>query len=317
MIFYGIGNARTYKILVGEWAGYSPIHVAEAKGYWKELGIEVKLINYEDPINIAELFKDKRVDFSFDMIGSAVGMYMEGVDLTIIAETDWSHGGDKIVIKKDINPTDLKGKSVGVYFNKPSITYFLSRYLSEIGIKISDIRLVEMEVNQLADNFIDNRFPMIVCFDPEANRAEIQGNGKLVATSATYSGCIPEGIVVLKDILRDIPKEDVLKILKGWVKAVKWSKDPSNRQEYLKILNSYTFKKIGPFSDNDLNALLNAVSIHDPETLLERNKDNGGLYTYLKELREFLHESNMLKKDFKTEDIVDNRFMIEVLKTQM
>ena len=36
--------------------------------------------------------------------------------------------------------------------------------------------------------------------------------------------------------------EDLVKILKGWIKAVKWSQSPDNAKEYFDILKQQTFK---------------------------------------------------------------------------
>jgi NitT/TauT family transport system substrate-binding protein len=51
-----------------------------------------------------------------------------------------------------------------------------------------------------------------VNYDPQALRAEREGNGKVVATSATFPGCIPEGFVARTDVLKSIPPEDLAKI---------------------------------------------------------------------------------------------------------
>ncbi len=309
----GMAHAKTYKIATVAWAGWSPANVADAKGFWKEEGVDVKVATTPNPQGVLDLFKNKRVDIGFDMIGSLVGFYMEGMPIVIIAETNWSHGGDKIIVKKNLNPNVLKGKPVGVYYNVPSVAYFLNRYLSTIGLKLADTRVIEMEPSKLADHFIDKRFGAIVCYDPEAIRAERSGNGTVVATTATYEGCMPEGMMMLQDTLKDIPEADLVKIFKGWVKAVKWSQDPANWKEYMDILNKHTFKGDSPYSEKDLRDMVNAVRIHDESSQFERNQYGGGLYAYLSDLRAFLAENKLLKKDFKPEEIFNNTAIIKAL----
>ncbi len=309
----GVAEAKTYKIGVVPWVGWSAAHVAQAKGFWEEQGVDVKVFNLPGNQAIHTALQKTRIDIGFEMIGTAVGLYMQGLPVTVIAETDWSHGGDKIVVKQDLKAADLKGKPVGVYLNQPSVLYFLNQYLATLNLALSDVRVVEMETNVLADKFIDGLFKIIVSYDPDALRAEREGNGQVVATSATYEGSIPEGMMVLNDVLKEIPQEDLAKILNGWVKAADWSRNPENWNEYMEILNTYTFKGDAPYSESDLQEMVAAVRIHNVTELLERNRNDGGLFTYLDGLRTFLEANALLKKDFTPEEIFDNCVIVDIL----
>ncbi len=235
----------------------------------------------------------------------------------LIAETNWSHGGDKIIVKKDVRISDIPKKPVGIYLEVPSVIFFLDQYLQDNGLKYKDVRVIEMETDTLSENFIKDRFNVIVNYDPEAIRAERKGGGRVVVTSADYEGCIPEGLITLKSILETIPPEDHVKIHNGWAKAVAWSKKPDNRAEYMDIMRKYTYRFRGPFSDADLQEMLNNVSIHDAPRQLERNQDDGGLYTYLRNLRDFLAGNDLLRKEFKPEDIFDNTAVVTALEQKI
>ncbi len=314
LIFSGMAYARTYKIGMTGWAGWSPNNVADVKGFWKALGLDVQVIVLANNQELDNAFINRRVDIANEMIGTWVGLYSEGIPLKIIAELDWSHGGDKIIAKKDFDIKKLKGQMIGVYLNQPPVFFFLNKYLEANMLRLSDVRIVELDAEGLADNFIAGRFPMIVDYDPHAIRAEQQGNGRITATSATYPGCIPEGYAIHEDALKEIPVEELVKIFKGWIEAVKWIKDEKNWEEYKKILNTKTFEGGEPYSDKDLKEMCDAVSIHNEKMLLERNKNNSGLAVYLNELKAMLKENNMLKKEFKPEEIFDNTAIKEALQ---
>jgi NitT/TauT family transport system substrate-binding protein len=306
-------EAKTYKLAMLQRIAWSPATAAEAKGFWTDEGVDVKVVVCANTLQLFTVFKEKRVDIVFDMIGTGVGYYMNGLPVRIIAETDWSHGGDKIIVKKDTDITAIKGKPIGIYQNSPATLYFLDKYLSGINQKISDIRLAEMEPDSLASHFIAGYFNVIVCYEPEASRAEKNGKGKVVATSANYEGVIPEGMIALEEILAAIPKEDLVKILKGWVKAVKWTQQPDNAKEYSEIMRQHLFKD-QKYSDSELTAMLTDVRIHDAKVQTERNKDGGGAILYLQDLKRFLEENKLLKKDFAPKEIFDNRAIVEALK---
>jgi NitT/TauT family transport system substrate-binding protein len=155
---------------------------------------------------------------------------------------------------------------------------------------------------------------MIVNYNPQALRAEREGKGMVVATTASYEGSMPEGFAMRTDRLRSTPKEDLVKIFKGWAKAVQWSQNSANWQEYAKILNSKTFEGEPPYSDQDLKEMLACVKIHDAATLVARNQENGGQIRFLTDLKQFLKDHGMLKVDFVPSELLSNTAITEAME---
>ena len=304
----------TLKVGMIHWIAFSTVNVAEAKGFWKEQGLDVQVVNFGSNQELNAALEGKGIQLAIDMAGSWVGMLQDGVPLTLLAETDWSNGGDKIIAKPGFDPKTLKGKKIGVYLDKPSVTFFLDRWLKTQGLGLADVEAIEVEPKPMTDNFIAGSFPVIVNYDPEAIRAEREGKGQVVATSKTFPGIIPEGFVARTDVLAGISLETQIKFFKGVVKAAAWIKNDANRAEWYKILNAKTFEGEPPYSDADLKQMAEAVTIHDEATSLERNRDGGGLQTYLNEVADFLKVQNKLKKPFVAKDIVDNRAILAALQ---
>ncbi len=308
-----LAENRVYKVATVSWIGWSPLHVAQEKGFWAEQKISVQVVNYDDPIIILEAIKAGRIDFAMDMIGSLVGVYMEGTPIVALAETNWSHGGDKIIVKKGTTIHEHKGKPVGVFLNLPSCLYFLNRYLKTQSLTVSDFRVVEFHPDDMTQQFIAGRLPVIVNYEPWAMQAMRKGNGIALADSSQYKGCIPEGIWGYRSNIESIPESDIKKILTGWIRAAGWVNDPANWGEYKKILNEKTFAGHTPYSDSELKRMFTAVKIHQPETMLQRNSNTGGLNRYLMELKVFLKQSGRLQKEYFVTDIFDNRLVVDVL----
>lgn len=315
LLLTGIVNARTYKIGMVPWIGWSPNNVADVKGFWKAHGLDVQVVSYGNPAETYTALMNQRVDIINTMMGSVVGFYMKENPCVMLAELDWSTGGDKLVVKKGLDPQALKGQPFGVYTSEPSILFFLNQYLSANHLKLSDVNLVEMDVEDLAANFIAGRLQAISNYDPYALRAAQEGNGETVATAGAYPGSIPEGYATRADVLQTIPHEDLVNILKGWVQAVQWITDDANWAEYQQILNTKTFEGMGPFSEADLKAMRsNDASIHDVQTLIVRNQVGGGLLTYLQNLKTMLQENNLLTKDFTPAGLFDPSVIMEALQ---
>ncbi|MBU2552758.1 MAG: ABC transporter substrate-binding protein [Proteobacteria bacterium] len=310
-------QGRLYKIATVAWAGWSPLHVAEAMGFWKEAGISVQVRDYDDPIVILEAIRAGRIDFAMDMAGTLVGLYMADTPVQALAETNWSDGGDKIIVKRGGDIRQSLGQTVGVFLNMPSCLYFLGTYLKTRDLKIGDFRIVEVNPEDLTAQFVAGRIPVIVNYDPWATLALRQGDGVVLATSARFEGCIPECLWGYRDHLRQIPDEDVKKLLQGWVRAARWVNEPANWPDYARILRTRTFRANTPLTDDDLRRYLDGVGIHAPAFMLERNRNGGGLERYLVSLRAFLQENGLLKKDFQVRDIFDNRLITEVLAEEL
>lgn len=317
LVFTGMANAKTYRIGTHHWIGFSPNDVAYTKGFWKSQGLDVELINFTSERDACNALVNKRIDIAYQMMGTWIGFYMEGLPITLVAESDWSHGGDKVIIKKELDHINkLKGQAFGVYIENPAVLFFLHKYLDSNGLKLPDVRIVGgLEAKALADSFIFNRLKGLVLYDPQALRCEKEGNGRVVGTTASYPGCMPEGAAVRTDMLKQIPQEDFSKVFKGWSDAVTWISNTKNWKEYREILNSKTFAREPPFSEEDIKAMYEGVRLHDRKMLWERNKDGGGLYVWLEELRIMLKESGRLAKDFEPDKIFDNTAITEFLKT--
>ncbi len=314
VLFNGMAYARTYKIGMTAWTGCSPNNVAEAKGFWKSRGMDVQVITLASNQELHNAFVNRRIDIGHEMIGTWVGLHNDGIPVTILTEFDWCHGGDKIIAKNGFDAGSLKGQVIGLYWNQAPVLFFLNKYLESKAIRLSDVRPVEIDAEGLTANFLAGRFPVILNYDPHAIVAEKQGNGKILASTASYPGCMPGGYAVMTESLKTIPKEDLVKIFKGWMEAVTWVKDGKNWEEYKKILNTGTFEGEKPHSDGELKEMLDAVRIHDKDILTERNKDGGGLSVWLTEMKTMLKENSMLKKDFNPEEIFDNAAIKEALK---
>ena len=309
-----LSQAREYRIATVAWIGWSPLHVAAEKGFWDQLGLDVAVINYDDPIVILEAIKAGKIDLAMDMAGSLVGIFMQGEPVVAIAETNWSHGGDKIIVKKGDRLVNHTQDVLGVFLKQPSCLFFLDRYLQKVNLHLSNFRVVQINARDLSAQFVAGRLPAIVNYEPWANDALKNGKGEVLATSADFKGCIPECLWGYRQTIESIPDKDIHTLLRGWIKAVRWLHNPDNEKEYYRILKERTFRTKSDLSENDLSNMLQNVVIHNSRELYDRNKDQGGLYRYFHDLKLFLQKNNMLKKNFVPKNMFENRYILHVLK---
>ena len=301
---------NSYKIAMCPWIAWAPINVADVKGMWAKRGLKIEVVNQlgEDTSAIEQ----RRVDLAIEMIGNFIGMQQKGIHITILGELDWSNGGDKVILRDKAQPTKA-GDTVGVYHHDPAVLMLLARYLETRKLTLSDVKVVEYDPEALTGHFITGNFSTILSYEPYSLQAE-QDGGTVVATSATYPGCMPEGLGGRSEAIAAIPKNDLKKIMEGWLEAVRWSQDPAHWEEYCTIVNTRTFAEPTPFDDATIKHMLANVSIHNLSTLTARNATNASLYKHVDDTRDVLSKAGMLKSEFSAKTLVDTSVLLEVLR---
>ncbi|MDX2110398.1 MAG: ABC transporter substrate-binding protein [Verrucomicrobiota bacterium] len=308
--------AAPLKIGTVGWIAFSPLDVADAKGFWKEQGLDVQVISIPGDGSSTQAFINGKVDIGMDMLGTWISTYQDGTDLVILGESDWSNGGDKLIISEGMDVKSLKVKKIGVYDAGAATGFFLSEYLKKQDMKLKDFELAEVDSDELSNHFISGRLPLILNYDPHATRAVKEGHGKILATSADIPGSIPEGFAMKADKFKSTSNEDLVKFMRGWFKAVKWTRDPANWAEYQTIMKERTFKDDEPGSDEELKAMTEVVIVHTPESALKINAPDAGTQHYLDKLREFLKENDLLKRDFKGADLIKTEAILKAAELE-
>lgn len=306
--------AKPLTLGITSWIGSAPAYAAEARAYWRAAGLEVKIVKYAEYDELFRDFKAGKLDLAYDMTGTWVDLYQQGVPLVILGETDWSHGGDKLIAKRGFDFAKLRGKPVGVYLDKTSVTFVLAKFLASKGLKLSDVKLVAMEGEPMANAFIKNQFPLILNYDPPAIAAQRDGDGLELATSADYPGSMPEGMAMLASRRAELGQDTLVRFFEGWLKAVRWMKFEAAWPELEQLLAQRTFAGDGDFSGLDLVSMWQSVRFHSGRELVLRNQPAGGMQSYLDEVKQFLRDNGKLQRDFQPEQLVDSSALLEAAK---
>lgn len=305
---------NTVKIGVTSWVGWSFVHVAIEQGFFREAGLQVEAKSYAEPEQINQAFRSGQIQFRLDFVASVVGEYLRGEDVLLLAETNWSNGGDKIIAKKGKELASQKGATIGLYRDSPALIYFLSVYLESQRLSLSDYKLRVMPLDKLATEFAEGRLDFALVFDPHTIDLVKKSNGIVKAYSSQFPGCMPEGIYTRRATWQAMADGDKLALMKGIVRASEWLRDDANWGKYKEILNSKVFHDRPPFDDSELRGMLSFVKIHPAKVLEHRNKPDGGLNSYLADLRKFLMRNHKMERDRELKELVDTRVLLQALR---
>jgi NitT/TauT family transport system substrate-binding protein len=221
-------SAKTFRVATLTWVGYAPIYLAQERGFFE--GIEVQLEKIEDTPARRAALASGDVQGSVDILDSFVNGAAAGLPASVVLKLDDSMGGDGIVVRKSVSSIqDLRGKTVAYPPGQPS-HFFLLALLDDAGMKISDVESRPMEADQAGAAFVSGAVDAAVTWEPWLSRASAKPDGKILTTSRETPGLIVDIFTVRNDFLHDNP-EVVRAFLQGWFRAVElWKANPKEAE---------------------------------------------------------------------------------------
>jgi len=238
--------SQSVRIGMNEWFGYAPNIIADQKGFWKDLGLDVSVVVYNDGNAAIDGFNRGDVDILHDLVSSVSAVYARQKsysELHLLAVTNWSYGGDKILLRKGVSLNDNLGDSIGVFADIDDVRLFLDLFLKTYNRKLSSFYLEEVMPQELNKRFANGKYTLVVQFDPYAFSLVEKGHAKLVTTSRFFKGVFPEGWIVRSSFLKQLAPKTLIQLYLGSTKAVDWINDSKNFKEMIQLLNTYFFSK--------------------------------------------------------------------------
>ena len=219
-----------------QFAGY---YVAQAKGYYKEVGLDVTIKPGGPDISPVQVIAAKQADAVVNWMPDALAAREAGVPLVNIAQI-FNKSGLMLTCKKSSgvnSPKDFKGKTLGVWYGGNEYPFL--NWMSKLGYKVdTDVKVLKQGFN--VDPLLQNQAACISTMVYNEYWQIIDAGVKesdLVTFFYEEQGVasLEDGLYVLESNLKD--KAFVAKMgkfvkatLKGWNEAVK------NPEEAAKIV---------------------------------------------------------------------------------
>ncbi|MCU0862184.1 MAG: ABC transporter substrate-binding protein [Planctomycetes bacterium] len=316
LAFCGGLVAQTYRLSMDPWIAWTPAVIAQEKGFWRQGGMNVVVTSHAGGDAVAEFVAGK-AELALMMAGTAVGLQVSGqADLVVLAEVDWSHGGDKMLIKKGRKLADLKQKRIGIYEDSPAVMMFLAAKLATEGLTPADFQVVVIEdMESLANQFTTGRLACAISYEPFVAQATANGNCEVIATTADFPGVMPEVLVAHRRVIQTMPPEHASALMLGWIEAVEWIAQARNQKEFTRIslLRAFAGEQISPA---EFAAMLKNVRIHGREELRARNLEADGLPKFLRDCAVFAGSKGEAAERAKAEHMLDTRALKQALSAR-
>lgn len=302
-------GAQAGKLSIGHttWVGYGTLYLARDLGYFKDAGLDLELTTIEEASMYMAAQASGKLSGSASTIDEILKYRSKDFCFKTVAALDESHGGDGIVVTKDITSIKgLKGKQVAV--NEGSVSQFwLSYLLKKEGLSMADVEVQNMTADDAASAFIAGRIPAAVTWEPNLTMVKQKGTGTVLVDSSATPGVIVDVVALSCDVIEKQPA-DVKALVAGLYKAVQYTKEhPSEAYAIMaKGVGGYLSKP------EDLAEAAKGVKFYDQpmsEKLLGTQGKPGDIAEIIKLANETWSELQGKPFTVSYDDLVDTSFV--------
>jgi len=207
---------------------YTPLYVAIEKGFFKEQGLDVELIN----ANGGDKTMTALVSGSADVIlvGTETTIYVysqnpkdPAINFAQLTQTD----GSFLVSRKPIDFFQwnmLKGKTL-LGQRKGGMPEMVSEYVqvkNGIKPKVDNTIIQNIDFANLGTAFVSGTGDFVQLFEPVASKIEAEGKGYVVASFGKDSGKLPYTVFITRQSMINQSPDKVQKFTDAIYKAQQW-----------------------------------------------------------------------------------------------
>jgi NitT/TauT family transport system substrate-binding protein len=300
----GTKYSGTIHIASSTWTGYALIYLANAKGIWKQHGLDVNFKDVEDPNDRFIALAAGRLEGMASTVDAFARQQSNGVAAVEVFPIDASVGGDGILAANTITTVaDLKGRTVAV--NQGSVSeWFLAQVLQKNGLSLKDVKEQNMKSGEAGAAFVAKRVDVAVTWEPWLTKAKARTDGHILVSSKEYPDLIMDSFAFRKDFIQKYP-DTVKDFMKAYYDAFTWMQQ--NQTDALKIIGDAVQE-----SADDVKADLSTMTLYDLATgkqIIGSSGNHGKIYDNVKAAAEFWKGQGKVDTVVNPNDAVDPSFI--------
>jgi NitT/TauT family transport system substrate-binding protein len=289
-------EARAEKLVVAynQWAGFAPVFVAQEKGFFT--GVEVELKSFSGPGDSVAPLLAGHLDVSLTTPDNVVAMNARGGKLRCVYMIDASAGADAVVAKKSVAAVaDLAGKKIGTTVGEVNHLLLL-KALEKGGLTEKDVELVNLSPDDAGAAFVAGSLDAAVTWEPWVSKAASEGGGHVIFSSADAPNLLLDVVAVTDETLAKRSK-DVTALVAGIAKGV----------EYLKTNPKEAYELAGKWlgvPGADVAGMLGGVKLYTAADNVEIFGKRSPIVDPLKSIAAFLKSQGKIETEPDVEAIV-------------
>jgi len=212
------------RIGINAWPPFELLYLADQKGFFKEAGVQVDLVDFSSYTGILRSYHQGNIDGFFATLNEV--MITENFqDLpAVVMVVDYSYGADAVLSHEGVaSPAGLKGRRIA--FEESALgSYMLERVLEVGGLRMSDVKVLNKLPEEGAQAFQRGEVDSVITYEPDLGKLLRDKGVRVVFSSRDIPGEIVD-VMALRRSLLQTRSGDLDRILGAWFKALAYQKE--------------------------------------------------------------------------------------------
>jgi len=269
-----IQEEKSITIAMVTFPGYAPLYLAEEKGLFWDLDVE--LVRIESIGDMRAAMNSNKIDMyaaTYDIFQAVEGNVPPGIWFLAIDE---SHGWDGVVVSEDINTLeDLKWKTVWAEPGLPP--YFMLQYLlNEEWMNLDDINFVDLTSADAGSAFVSNQIDVAATYEPYLSISKNKREwAKVLVSSEATPGLLVDFLFASEDLANNNP-EVLEAVSQGRFDALEyWENNPD---ESMTIMGDAF--GVDKAEMEDIKSWIGWLTLEDNQRMLNKSQPNNAYDTF-------------------------------------
>lgn len=217
---------QTVKIAINPWPGYEFLFLAQEKGFFKQLDLDIKLLEMPSLADVLRVYNHGHADgMASTMIETVLAVDNTQSPISLVLIPDYSFGGDIIIATDDIkNLKGLKGKRIGAEIGSLGM-YILAQALAKHGLSLKDVDIINVEQLDAESTLKAREIDALVTYPPFSTNLLKMGGLHEIFTTKELPGDVIDTVSIRSEILAGLPENWSQRFYQAWDMALKYSQE--------------------------------------------------------------------------------------------
>ncbi len=227
-----------FRMGINPWPGYELLWLAQVKGFYREEGLEVDLVEYSSLVDAQTAMGRGHLDVLCSTIVEVLLITLpDGTAPQVIMVPDYSKGADVILANKDLVPDirALKGKTIGLELGSLG-QYMLTRALQQNQLQPGDVTVNGMDQLRLSEALQSDKIQAAISYPPVSVEILRQGKAHVIYSSNDLPGEILDAVSASPQTLQRISDLGP-RMRRVWDRALKYLQE--HPQESIEIMAAH------------------------------------------------------------------------------
>jgi NitT/TauT family transport system substrate-binding protein len=227
------------------WIGYGPWYIAQKEGYFKQLGLNVKIVNFNTDADREAAFASGNTDVTNMPTHTALRFEQQNIAGRMVLLEDESLTADAVIAQPPVNSIkQLKGKKVA--YEQGTTSDILIHYaLAANGMKPGDVQTVPINASAAGSAAAAGRVAAAVTYEPYISSVIAQHKGfRRIYVAGVDPGLVSDVLVASTNLLNNKPGQ-VLALMKAWGMAINfYNTHPAQAQSIIATADGATLASL-------------------------------------------------------------------------